>query len=56
MRSVLKLVVDNPAKGHTAGRGGKTVADADHTQNPEALPKPRNPESGREKPPDGDAT
>jgi hypothetical protein len=55
--TVLKLVVDNPANGPTAGGGGeKTVPDADHTQNPETVPQPRNPESGREKPADGDST
>jgi putative DNA primase/helicase len=51
--TVLKLVVDNPANGHIAGSGEKTVPDADHAQNPETVPEPANPESGPEKPPDG---
>ena len=38
--TVLKLVVDNPANGHTAGSGEKTVPDADHAQNPETVPEP----------------
>ena len=54
--TVLKLVVDNPANGPTAGRGGKTVPDADHAQNPETVPDPANPQSGSKKPLDGDAT
>src|SRR3984893_7372141 len=54
--TVLKLVVDNPANGHTAGNGEKTVPDADHAQNLETVPEPGNPESGPEKPSEGDAT
>jgi hypothetical protein len=54
--TVLKLVVDNSTNGHTAGSGEKTVADADHTQNPKTVPEPRNPEDSREKAPDGDST
>ena len=54
--TVLKLVVDNPANGPTAGSGKKAVTDADHTQSPETVPNPDNPESGPEKPLDGDAT
>ena len=54
--TVLKLVVDNPAKGPFAGSGEKTVPDADHARNPETVSEPRNPESGLEKPLDGDAT
>ena len=54
--TVLKLVVDNPAKGPFAGSGEKTVPDADHARNPETVSEPRNPESGLGKPLDGDAT
>ena len=36
--TVLKLVVDNPPNGPTAGSGEKTVPDADHAQNPETVP------------------
>ena len=54
--TVLKLVVDNPANGPTAGSGRKAVTDADHTQSPRTVPNPDNPESSPEKPLDGDAT
>jgi hypothetical protein len=54
--TVLKLVVDNPANGHTAGSGEKTVPDADHAQNRETVPEPGNQESGSEKPPESHAT
>ena len=54
--TVLKLVVNNPANGPTAGSGGKMVPNADHARNPETVPNPDNPESGPEKPLDGDAT
>jgi hypothetical protein len=54
--TVLKLVVDNPANGHTAGSGEKTVPDADHGQNRETVPEPGNQESGSEKPPESHAT
>ncbi len=54
--TVLKLVVDNPEHGPTAGSGENTVPDADRTQNPETVPEPRNPESGRGTPADCDST
>ena len=53
---MLKLVVDNPANGHTVGNGEKTVSDADHGQNRETVPEPANQESGSEKPPESHAT
>ena len=54
--TVLKLVVNNPANGPTAGSGEKPVPDADHPQNPDTVPELRDPENGREQPPDGDST
>jgi hypothetical protein len=52
---MLKLVVDNRANGHAVGTD-EAALDNGHAQAPATVPEPGNPESGPEKPTEGDAT
>ena len=52
---MLKLVVDNRANGHAVG-SDEAAPDNGHAHAPSTVPEPGNPESGPEKPTEGDAT